>query len=150
MPCTYIRHSFVRFYIFSMHIIQLLKDKVVVVQPYVRYVSRMLPCIHQITIRTLHCALEPSFWVADSLEITHRLIQLFFLCWNYYPDITVQFRLLHKNMRRKMIISDYCIISTAEYVIYAMYGITLISHFFTNYSWTLLAVFVYFMALSNQ
>lgn len=41
MPCIYIRHSFVRFYIFTLHIIQL---KVVVVQPYVIYVSRMLHC----------------------------------------------------------------------------------------------------------
>lgn len=40
MPCTFIRHSFVRFYIFTLHIIQLQ----VVVQPHVRYVSRMLHC----------------------------------------------------------------------------------------------------------
>lgn len=56
MPCTYIRHSFVWFYIFTLHIIQLLIVKVVVTQPRVSYVSQMLPSIHQVTIKTIHCA----------------------------------------------------------------------------------------------
>lgn len=39
-------------------------------------VCYIVPCIHRVTI---HFALEPSFWAADSLETTHRLlIQLFF------------------------------------------------------------------------
>lgn len=44
-------------------------------------VCNIVPCIHWVTI---HCALEPSFWVADSLEITHRLlIQLIFSLWKW-------------------------------------------------------------------
>lgn len=50
-------------------------------------VCYIVPCIHRVTI---HCALEPSFSVADSLETTHRLlIKLFFLCGNDYQDLTV-------------------------------------------------------------
>lgn len=71
----FFRHSFVRFYIFTLHIIQF---QVVVVQPQVKYVSRMLHCTlyssgyNSLRIKTflLGC------WF---LEITHRLyIQLFF------------------------------------------------------------------------
>lgn len=75
---TYIRYSFVWIYIFTLHILHLLIVKVVT-QTRVRCVSRMLPSIYQVTIKTIQCAYEPSFWVADALEFTHRLIHFFSL-----------------------------------------------------------------------
>lgn len=83
MPCTFIRHSFVRFYSFTLHIIQL---QLVVVQLYVRYVSRML-----------HCTLYSSGY--NSLRIGTFL----FGCWffknhaNYFFSVEMIIKILLYN-----------------------------------------------------
>lgn len=80
--------------------------------------------------------------------IARKMISFSLLVLFKWYTLLAQIRQIRVPQRQNN--NTMCIIRAAECVIYVMHGAIVISHFFTNYIWTLLKVFVYLIKLNNQ